>query len=97
MFLLTAYGVAGEPHPVLVAFSAYTNGKKLFRVSKNSGEFSCLHGMRFFSLIWVVYGHTFYTILIGPLTNIFDVIRVSYQDTTIMYHSAYILFLTVCN
>ncbi|KAK3086996.1 hypothetical protein FSP39_000145 [Pinctada imbricata] len=64
-----AEGVAGNPvkHPqplqlgllerVLLAFSVYTNGKKLLSAKKSAGSLSALHGIRFLSMSWVILGH----------------------------------------
>ncbi|KAJ8909464.1 hypothetical protein NQ315_011233 [Exocentrus adspersus] len=37
---------------ILVAFSVLSNGRKLFRINKNSNELTCLNGIRFFSMLW---------------------------------------------
>jgi hypothetical protein len=42
-----------------LSFSAYTNIIKIFKIEKNEGQLECLHGIRFFSMAWVVLGHTY--------------------------------------
>ena len=43
---------------VLAAFSLYRNGKKILDSgSGGSNTITCLHGMRFVSMTWVIYGH----------------------------------------
>ncbi|KAL3277718.1 hypothetical protein HHI36_013061 [Cryptolaemus montrouzieri] len=45
---------------LLLAFSAIENGKKILNVdyvSKNS--IACLHGLRFFSILWIILVHTY--------------------------------------
>ncbi|XP_043218920.1 nose resistant to fluoxetine protein 6-like [Amphibalanus amphitrite] len=42
---------------VLVAFSLYTNTKKLLDTSTSKGTLRCIHGIRFFSMTWVLMGH----------------------------------------
>ncbi|XP_043217996.1 nose resistant to fluoxetine protein 6-like [Amphibalanus amphitrite] len=42
---------------VLVAFSLYTNTKKLLDTSTSKGTLRCIHGIRFFSMTWVLLGH----------------------------------------
>ncbi|XP_050306871.1 nose resistant to fluoxetine protein 6-like [Anthonomus grandis grandis] len=64
-----------KPHPLLIVFSVYTNGQKLFKVSNNPGEFSSLHGIRFLSMMWVIYGHCMYGSLYGPSVNILDIFK----------------------
>ncbi|XP_045603365.1 nose resistant to fluoxetine protein 6 [Procambarus clarkii] len=49
------------PWRFLLAFSAYTNIKKIFAISnkKNPEVISCLHGMRVMSMTWVVWAHCY--------------------------------------
>jgi hypothetical protein len=43
-----------------LAFSAYSNGAKLFSTKVTSeGELGAIHGVRLFSMSWVLLGHTF--------------------------------------
>ncbi|XP_025111704.1 nose resistant to fluoxetine protein 6-like [Pomacea canaliculata] len=44
---------------LLVAFSIYTNGSKLLSTHQPPGSFTCIHGIRFLSMTWVVLGHSF--------------------------------------
>lgn len=52
---------SGRTSPILLAFSIYTNGSKLFSYKKenNSDSMQCLNGIRAISTQWVVLGHTF--------------------------------------
>ncbi|KAJ8956800.1 hypothetical protein NQ318_014214, partial [Aromia moschata] len=59
-------------YELLVAFSAYSNGKKLFSITNNSTELSCLNGIRVLSMIWVVVGHMFMMMILSPLFNLID-------------------------
>ena len=46
---------------LLHAFSAKRNLPKIFNINDSSeGELSCLHGIRFLSMTWVILGHTFF-------------------------------------
>ena len=59
----------------ILAFSLYTNVKDIVKVrphTSSSGNIACLHGMRFFSINWVVLGHT-YSKSITYVSNIFDI------------------------
>uniref|UniRef100_K1QX93 Nose resistant to fluoxetine protein 6 n=1 Tax=Magallana gigas TaxID=29159 RepID=K1QX93_MAGGI len=44
---------------LLLAFSVYSNGKKILQVNQSSGTLTALNGIRFLSISWVVLGHTF--------------------------------------
>ncbi len=45
-------------HEILIATSLYSNTEKLFRTD-NGGKITCLNGIRMFSMIWIIFGHTF--------------------------------------
>lgn len=48
----------------------YTNGKKLFSISKgNSEEMRCLYGIRALSMIGIVLMHTYSITLASPIYN----------------------------
>ena len=44
---------------MLLCFSVYTNIPKILHAKGSSGSVACIHGIRFFSLTWVVLGHTY--------------------------------------
>ncbi|XP_045468713.1 nose resistant to fluoxetine protein 6-like [Harmonia axyridis] len=60
-------------HPIFVAFSCYTNGKKLFGTQTNSDQLSCLHGIKVLSMVWVVLGHSYLNMFTTSLDNLFYV------------------------
>lgn len=62
---------------MLIAFSVYTNGKKLLKVRTSSSELSCLNGIRVLSLIWVIAGHSFSVTATGPVSNALDILTVN--------------------
>ena len=62
---------------ILLCFSVYSNGKKILSRVKLEGSIDCIHGIRFFSMCWVVMGHTWYVNLKAPPDNIFDLGDVS--------------------
>ncbi|XP_037083865.1 nose resistant to fluoxetine protein 6-like [Pollicipes pollicipes] len=47
----------GRPQQALLAFSVYSNTRKLLDTTPREGTLACLHSIRFFSMTWVVLGH----------------------------------------
>ncbi|XP_044262890.1 nose resistant to fluoxetine protein 6-like [Tribolium madens] len=76
----TSYDIAlnyfkKEPyHELLIAFSFYHNGCKLFRSSKNSDQLLCLNGIKAMSMMWVIIGHEYSNVLTAPLSNLLDLV-----------------------
>ena len=64
---------------LFLCFSVYSNGKKILSTTKLKGSIDCIHGIRFFSMCWVVMGHTWYVNLKAPPDNIFDLGDVSFN------------------
>lgn len=61
----------------LSAFSVYTNGQKLFDrrpTTGNGDQLSCVHGIRVLSIVWVVLGHSYMMMALGPLTNALEIV-----------------------
>lgn len=64
----TGYDFAIQRRPVITeskgciftAFSLYKNGKELLRTDRRRGSIRCLDGLRFLSICWIIYGHTYY-------------------------------------
>ncbi|XP_069123541.1 nose resistant to fluoxetine protein 6-like [Argopecten irradians] len=50
---------AGTLARLAMAFSVYTNGKKLLNTEQGGGALSAINGIRFLSISWVVLGHAF--------------------------------------
>nr|KAG5706680.1 hypothetical protein BaRGS_005750 [Batillaria attramentaria] len=50
---------SGTVAKLLISFSLYTNGSKLLSTYQPPGSLTCVHGIRFLSMTWVVLGHTF--------------------------------------
>ncbi|XP_068082891.1 nose resistant to fluoxetine protein 6-like [Anabrus simplex] len=66
--------LSGSRSELYVVFSAYTNLKKLMSTSETSGKnLGCLHGIRFFSIAYVVLGHTYICYGLIPLHNNIEV------------------------
>ncbi|KAG5684554.1 hypothetical protein PVAND_013779 [Polypedilum vanderplanki] len=51
-----------EANRLLTSFSIYTNGAKLFDVTKikSASSLNCLHGLRAMSILWIILGHRYY-------------------------------------
>ncbi|CAL1266605.1 unnamed protein product [Larinioides sclopetarius] len=45
---------------ILRAFSLYSNTEKLFADVGGNNCLSCFHGIRFFSAVWIILGHTYF-------------------------------------
>ncbi|XP_029644314.1 nose resistant to fluoxetine protein 6-like [Octopus sinensis] len=43
----------------LLTFSVYKNAKKLLSTNQPDGTLTCIHGIRFLSMTWVILGHTY--------------------------------------
>lgn len=52
-----------EPHKLYIAFSVYTNGEKLYDITKpkSKNSIDCLNGLRAISLMWIIFGHRIFT------------------------------------
>ncbi|XP_045478918.1 nose resistant to fluoxetine protein 6-like isoform X2 [Harmonia axyridis] len=79
MLLSTGYDIycqnfSKKSHPVLLAFSMYTNSKKLFTMTKNNNQLECLNGLKFYSMLWVLLGHTYSIGKGAPLYNYLDLV-----------------------
>ncbi|XP_014224477.1 nose resistant to fluoxetine protein 6-like [Trichogramma pretiosum] len=52
-------------HQLLTAFSLHTNGQKLLSTKRSGDTIPCLDGLRYLSICWIIYGHTFYLEVVG--------------------------------
>lgn len=62
-----------ESHiPILLAFSVYTNGKKLFSMkkSKSYDVMHCVNGIRVLSIVWVIFSHSYLTFILSNVINL---------------------------
>ena len=64
---------------VLNCFSVYSNGKKILSTAKIDGSIDCIHGLRCFSMVWVVLGHTWFAMVQTPTDGIFALADVSFH------------------
>lgn len=63
---------------LLLAFSVYSNGKKILQVNQSTGTLTALNGIRFLSISWVVLGHTF-GLMYPVLSNGYAILPDLYQ------------------
>jgi len=49
----------GVKQRLLSSFSVYSNGKQILTTKAPSDSLTALHGLRFFSMTWVIFGHTY--------------------------------------
>ncbi|OXU20424.1 hypothetical protein TSAR_007621, partial [Trichomalopsis sarcophagae] len=52
-------------YSLLTSFSLYSNGKRLLSTSRPGDTIGCLDGLRYLSICWIIYGHTFYLEAVG--------------------------------
>lgn len=45
---------------IVMAFSAFSNGKRLLSTRTAIGVLEPLHGMRVITMAWIILGHTFF-------------------------------------
>lgn len=79
-----------EPNKLFIAFSVFTNGRKLFDVtpSKSSSSIDCLNGIRALSLMWIIFGHRMDNQTIFPIANPQRITEMSYQIYSIVFTSS---------
>ncbi|XP_044739778.1 nose resistant to fluoxetine protein 6-like [Chrysoperla carnea] len=64
------YQVQKDPiHPLTIAFSWFTNFKKLIKINNNPDLLPCLNGIRVISILWIIHGHETDTMGHGVLFN----------------------------
>jgi hypothetical protein len=73
-FLFISHDVNFSEHKkeILVSFSMFTNGSKLLATKSSEGTLTCLHGIRFLSICWIVVGHRYMFSLGEPSINALD-------------------------
>ncbi|VEN59111.1 unnamed protein product [Callosobruchus maculatus] len=63
-------------HSILIAFSMYTNWKKIFSTKKTENNLTCLNGLRVISMMWIILGHLYGIVVMMPKENFLDFIKV---------------------
>lgn len=70
-------------HPLLLAFSVLTNGRKLLHISKHTTskeQVETFHGLRVISMMWIVAGHGMVAWDDAAVTNAQTVAAVSHTQ-----------------
>lgn len=82
-------------HPILVAFSVYTNGKKILAISPktNKEQLHVFHGLRFISMMWIVAGHGFAAYNVVPVMNREEALRVYFSTNDMNIKVVFIYFI----
>ncbi|XP_042896782.1 nose resistant to fluoxetine protein 6 [Parasteatoda tepidariorum] len=61
-------GLISKCDAFLNCFCVFTNGSKLLNANVEDGQLSCIHGIRFLSITWVILGHLYLSILLTART-----------------------------
>ncbi|XP_029174811.1 nose resistant to fluoxetine protein 6-like [Nylanderia fulva] len=82
----TMYEMAGQwgfikskPKVIFTVFSLYTNGKNLLKTDRRKDSIGCIDGIRFISLCWIIYGHTYFMEAVGVKINLAQIPRMHYE------------------
>ncbi|KAK9872845.1 hypothetical protein WA026_019632 [Henosepilachna vigintioctopunctata] len=67
--LLCEYRGQESKHLILIAFSMYTNGKNLVKISKNQNQLLCINGIKAITMLWIILGHVYYNFPISLAMN----------------------------
>ncbi|RZC35545.1 hypothetical protein BDFB_012601, partial [Asbolus verrucosus] len=82
---------SGQYNQFVKIFSAISNGRHLLSKRTSQLELNCLHGIRFISVCYVMFGHRFMTGMLFPSINSLDLI-----DWILKYTSTVIIGGTIC-
>jgi len=61
--------ITGLKKELLIAFSLYSNGKKLLSTKSSGDTLHAIHGMRFITICWVVWCHRYKMDISVPSIN----------------------------
>ncbi|XP_044727164.1 uncharacterized protein LOC123290876 [Chrysoperla carnea] len=67
------YTKAKPYHQIFIAFSWLTNFQKLVKISNNPEMLPCLNGVRFLSMLWIIYGHEHMSTFSNLVVNTIDI------------------------
>lgn len=81
---MSAFIFLDTKHLLLTSFSLYTNGRSLLNTSNNGHNVTCLDGLRYLSICWIIYGHTYYLQATGAQLDLSSITSVSFNFFLIM-------------
>ncbi|XP_071559721.1 nose resistant to fluoxetine protein 6 isoform X1 [Temnothorax nylanderi] len=70
---------ASASEGIFAAFSLYKNGKELLKTDRRPGSIRCLDGLRFISICWIIYGHTYYMKVVDVNMNLTQIPRMHHD------------------
>ncbi|XP_017776356.1 PREDICTED: nose resistant to fluoxetine protein 6-like isoform X2 [Nicrophorus vespilloides] len=70
---IRVYKKTGDKADILIAFSLYSNAKKLFSTQVSADNLGVVNGVRALSMTWVLLGHTFMVNLFFPSVNSIEI------------------------
>lgn len=74
-----------KKHILLTSFSVYTNGKNLLKTNRHYNSINCLDGLRYISICWIIYGHTYYTEVVGVKMNLNEILQVTISKISVAF------------
>lgn len=77
-----------KKHILLTSFSVYTNGKNLLKTNRHYNSINCLDGLRYISICWIIYGHTYYTEVVGVKMNLNEILQMHKNWASILVLNA---------
>jgi hypothetical protein len=87
--------IAGQKKELLLAFSVYSNGKNLLSTKTSGDTLQAVHGIRFITICWVIWGHRYVLDIAVPAINLSIAPDVSSQKSgqrkcTCIFHQNYL-------
>lgn len=76
-FILHITEKTGRYRDLMISFSIWSNTKKLTSINNSSGNIKCLNGLRFLSILWIIYHHQFFNSPLTAIANTSDILNVS--------------------
>lgn len=88
--LCFCFEIVESKHPILIAFSVYTNGRKILHTTESSSQILCFNGIKVISMFWVIAGHRYSAAQSLQVINIDDTFKV--LNSIFFNRFSYLLF-----